>query len=103
MLLSEEKKNKFFVGICKFDLHIQNSHSLKEKRKVIKSLEEKLKNRFNISMCEFGELSLWQRTRLAIVTCSNEFKITESIIKSVIRYIEQDPSVMVVNSETEIL
>jgi len=40
------------VGTLKFRLHLRDCHSLKEKRRVIKSLKDQLNNKFNISVAE---------------------------------------------------
>lgn len=48
------------------------AHSLKEKRKQIKSLKERLKNRFNASVAEVGALDDWQRAVLGISMISND-------------------------------
>ncbi len=98
-----EKNKKFYVGVCSLDIHIQNCHSLKEKRRVISSLKEKLKNRFNIAMCEFGDQDLWQRSQIALVTCSNEMNKIERIINSSIEHISHIPLVTVLNSEFRVL
>ncbi|MGB3480166.1 MAG: DUF503 domain-containing protein [bacterium] len=81
--------SKLYVGQCTLDLHVPNCQSLKEKRRVIKSIKERLKNRYNVSVCEFGDLSLWQRTQLGIVTCGNERTIVDSTIKTVINFLER--------------
>lgn len=95
--------SKFYVGQCTFDLHIANSQSLKEKRRVIKSIKEKLKNRFNVAVCEFGDLALWQRSQLGIVTCSNDKTKVDSTIRMVTSFIERVHSVSLLNIEQSII
>jgi len=95
--------SKFFVGQCTFDLHVANSQSLKEKRRVIKSIKEKLKNRFNVAVCEFGDLSLWQRSQLSIVTCSNDRTVVDSTIKTVVNFIEGIHSVSLLSIKQSII
>jgi uncharacterized protein YlxP (DUF503 family) len=95
--------SKFYVGQCIFDLHVANSHSLKEKRRVIKSLKEKLKNRFNVAICEFGDLSLWQRSQICIVTCSNDHAMVDSTIRMVINFLERVHSVALLDIKQGII
>ncbi|MEO0095801.1 MAG: DUF503 domain-containing protein [candidate division WOR-3 bacterium] len=95
--------HKFFVGICDIDLHIENCHSLKERRRVLLSLKEKIKNHLNVAVCEFGDSALWQRSQLAIVTCSNTKKVVESTLGEVLKFIEHFPSVIILNSESRII
>ena len=95
--------SKFYVGQCTFDLHVANSQSLKEKRRVIKSIKEKLKNRFNVAVCEFGDLSLWQRSQLGIVTCSNDRAKVDSTIKMVTNFLEHVHSVSLLDIKQSII
>jgi len=70
---------------------IYNTHSLKDKRSVIKSLITKIRKDFNVSISEIDYQDLWQRTKLAIVTVANEFLYAEKIIQQVIKIIDHDP------------
>jgi uncharacterized protein len=65
------------VGIMILDLHTENSHSLKEKRHVVSSIKEKLKNKFNISMIESDYQDLWQKIQFAIAMVANSKTIIE--------------------------
>jgi uncharacterized protein YlxP (DUF503 family) len=95
--------SKCYIGRCILDLHIANSQSLKEKRRVIKSIKEKLRNRYNVAICEFGDLSLWQRSQLSIVTCSNDQTVADSTIKAVINFVEHNHAVELLDIEQDII
>lgn len=95
--------NKFFIGQGKLDLHIDNCQSLKDKRRVVKSLKERLKNHYNIALCEFGDLSLWQRTQLCFVTCCNDKSVVDSTMKKVIDFIDRVHSVTLLDFELHII
>jgi len=56
------------IGILTVKLHIPASNSLKAKRRVVKSIKERLRNRFNISVSEVDDHDKWQ---LAVVACAN--------------------------------
>ena len=60
------------VGLLTLDLHIPAANSLKSKRMVIKSLIEKIKNKFNVSVAEVDAQNLWQRSVIGIAYVSNE-------------------------------
>lgn len=96
-------EDKLFVGHGRLDLHIGNCQSLKDKRRVIKSLKEKLRNHYNIAICEFGDLSLWQRTQLAFVTCGNDKSIVDSTMKKVIDFLDKTHSVSLLDFKMEII
>jgi len=55
------------IGVLTLELRLENSHSLKEKRHVVKSLRDRLHNKFNVSVAEIDCQDLWQRATLAIV------------------------------------
>ncbi len=95
--------DRFFVGRCDVDLHIENCQSLKEKRRVVVSLKEKLKNRYNVAICEFGDLSLWQRTQLGVVTCGNSRQHVDSSLRKALDYVEKFRDVSLLNYDITII
>lgn len=60
------------IGVLTLDLHVAESHSLKEKRHVVKSLKDRLRDRFNVSVAEIDHLDSWQSSVVAVVTVSND-------------------------------
>jgi len=70
---------------------IYDTHSLKEKRSIMKRLIAKIRKDFNVSISEIDFQDLWQRTKLAIVTVSNEYQFAEKIIQEVLKTIDSSP------------
>lgn len=58
-----------YVGIYSFEIFLPDSHSLKEKRMVVKSVKAHLSNRVGCSIAEVDHHDVWQRARLTI-SCS---------------------------------
>ena len=58
------------IGVLTLELRLENSHSLKDKRHVVKSLKDRLRNKFNVSVAEIDYQDLWQRAVVAAVTVS---------------------------------
>ena len=77
-----------FVGICELQLFIHSSHSLKEKRFVVKSIKDQVMNRFNVSISEVEHLDKWQIAGLGIATVTNEQKIVQKTFDEIIKLIE---------------
>ena len=71
------------IGILTLDIHVESSHSLKEKRHVVKSLKDRLRERFNISVAEIDFLDSWQNSVVAAVTVSNDRVHAEQILHAV--------------------
>lgn len=78
------------IGSIVFDIYIPHATSLKEKRMVIRSLKEKLKSKFNVSVSEVGNQDLWQSAYIAVVMVSPEKKQTEKIMQSIINFVESN-------------
>lgn len=70
---------------------LYEGQSLKEKRSVIKRMNARLRKDFNVSVAELDYLDLWQRTKLGIVTISNERVHAEQVIQSVLAVIDSYP------------
>ncbi len=71
------------IGVLTLQIHVEHSHSLKEKRHVIKSVKDRLRERFNVSVAEIDHLDSWQNAVLAAVTVSNDRIHAEQILQAV--------------------
>ena len=91
------------VGVCHLDLIVSQGSSLKGKRKIIKSLLARVKDKFNVSIAEVGGHDLWQRAHVGICLVGNDKQFINSSLDKVIDYIEGMQSVEVVTSEMEFL
>ena len=89
------------IGVCKIWLRIPQSHSLKVKRRVIKSLVERLKNRFNIAIAEVEALNTHEAAVLAAVSVSNDAAHLNRLISHVITFIETNVDAELVDYKTE--
>lgn len=75
------------VGIMVLDLHSNSSHSLKEKRQIVSSMKEKLKNKWNISLIESDYQDLWQKIQIAIAMVANSKTIVEKAFDQIENFI----------------
>jgi len=92
------------IGLLKIELYIESSRSLKDKRRIIKSLIQKLKSKYsNLSVSEIELLNNWKKSIIAIVTVSNEITYINSVLDKVLNYINEGYNYQVVNSDIEIL
>jgi hypothetical protein len=60
------------VGCLYLELFLSEAQSLKDRRRVLKSLKDRLHQKFAVAAAEVGETDLWQKAELAIVSVSNE-------------------------------
>ncbi|HVN04563.1 MAG TPA: DUF503 domain-containing protein [Bryobacteraceae bacterium] len=71
------------IGVLTLEIVLENSHSLKDKRHVVKSLKERLRNKFNVAVAEIDYQDLWQRALVAAVTVSSDHGHAEQVLQSV--------------------
>ena len=71
------------IGVLTLHIHIEHSHSLKEKRHVVKGLKDRLRERFNVAVAEIDHLDSWQSAVIAAVTVSNDRVRAEQILSAV--------------------
>ena len=63
------------------DLHSRGLHSLKEKRHIVTSIKEKMRQKFNISIIESAYQDTWQEIQLAVTMVSNSKVIIEKVFQ----------------------
>ncbi|OEF99938.1 hypothetical protein BHF71_07005 [Vulcanibacillus modesticaldus] len=90
------------IGTGKIYLSANWVHSLKEKRMIVKSIIDKVKHRFNVSIAEVDKQDFHQSIVIGIACVSNDSKQANSIIQNVIDYIELNTDAIVENIEVEI-
>ena len=76
------------VAMC--ELHIPYAQSLKEKRMVVKSLRDKLRNRFEISANEVALQDLHQRARIAVAFISHDHASADSFLDKIHGFVESN-------------
>jgi uncharacterized protein len=76
------------IGVLTLELQISEAHSLKEKRHVVKSLKDRLRTKFNISVAEIDGQDTWQRSVIAAVTVSGDHERAEQVLQAVEREAE---------------
>ena len=91
------------VGLLTLDLHIPESHSLKEKRFVIKSLTDRIRNKFNVSVSEVDANDLWQRSVIGIAYISNETVMINRVFEQIRNMVDTIHTVQLINSTIELL
>jgi hypothetical protein len=91
------------VGVCHLELSIKESNSLKGKRRILKRVIARVKNKFNVSIAEVGNHDLWQSAQIGFCIVGNDKRFINSSLDKVIHFIEELNSAEIVNSEIELL
>jgi uncharacterized protein len=90
------------IGACEVRLIIMGARSLKEKRKVLKSIKDRL-SRMNVSVAEVDDNDKWQAAALGITLVSNDTGFINSVIDKIIQGIEENGEVEILSSRIEII
>ena len=90
------------IGTLEVDLYLEDSQSLKSRRRVIKGLIARLRQKFNVAVTEIGDKNLWQRTTLAMVSLSDDSKYLDGLLSTVLNYLEREKSVQVLDHRVRV-
>lgn len=71
------------IGVLTLELRIEDAHSLKDKRHVVKGLKDRLRHRFNVAVAEIDGHDTWQRAVVAAVTVAHERVRAEQVLQVV--------------------
>jgi len=72
------------IGVLQLELFIPQAGSLKTKRQALKSLKDKIRHKFNVSVAEIGGLDKWQRATLAIACVNSDKRLINSILSKIV-------------------
>jgi hypothetical protein len=73
------------IAVLSLELRIEGAQSLKDKRQVLRSLKDKLRGSFNVSVAELEQTDLWQRATLGIVSISSSRDYLSGLMQQVER------------------
>ncbi len=88
-----------FVAAVQFDLRLPLSHSLKEKRAIIRPIIDGLRNRFQVSVSEIDHQNLWQRAAIGVAVVGPSVGQVEEILAACERFVWSFPEIEVLSAE----
>lgn len=94
---------QLIVGLLTVDLFLPYSASLKEKRLVIKSIKDKVRNKFNVSIAEVDYQDKWQRAQLGVVQVGNDYIFIEKNMNAIFTLIESNGTAEITQHSLEFL
>jgi len=83
------------VGLLSVDLLISDALTLKDRRRVVKSLLDRLANRHNVSVADLGPDNAPHHASLAVACVANETSHVHTVLNAALRLIESEPRVVV--------
>lgn len=91
------------VGLCTVELFISDSQSLKDKRQVLLSLKDRLRDKFNLSVAEVEGQDLWQKAVLGLACVANDARHVNQVLEQALNVIRAIPTVEIIRSQIELL
>jgi len=89
------------VGIARVTIFVAGSHSLKEKRSVVRRVKDLVRQKFNVSIAEVGSNDVWQRAVVGLALVGNERRFVESQLDEVLSFIRGKAEVLDETKELE--
>ena len=90
------------VAIAQLTLIIHDNNSLKGKRKVVKSLIEKVRHRFEASVAEVEDHDLWQKAKIGIALVGNDARLLSTRLDQISSFIENQHMAEISESRVEL-
>jgi len=87
------------VGVLVIEILIYASSSLKEKRFTVRSIRDRLKNKYNVAVSEIDFQDKWQRSKIGIVTISNHQTHVENSLHQIFNYLDQADEYEIISYE----
>ncbi len=78
------------LGVARLSLYLAASHSLKDKRAVVRSVTQRLRNRFNLAVAEVDTQDDWQTATLGIACVSGDARHAEEMLGKAVAFVESE-------------
>jgi len=85
------------VGLLELDVRLPEAQSLKAKRMVIRSLRDRIRNKFNVSVAEVDGGDACQRGVIGIAHVSNEQQFSNQVLSKIVNLVENERAIEVVD------
>ena len=90
------------VAVARLILIIHDNNSLKGKRKVVKSLIEKVRHRFDAAIAEVEDQDKWQKAQLGVALVGNDAKLLEARLSQIMQFVENQHLAEIIDSQVEL-
>jgi uncharacterized protein YlxP (DUF503 family) len=91
------------IALLTLDIHIPHAHSLKDKRMILRSLRDRLRSKFNVSVAEVDHQDLWQRAQVSVVTVGSDEGFLQKVLQEASEEAERIAPDCMIQSNIEIV
>lgn len=89
------------VGTLEIRLVLRDARSLKDKRQVLKSIKDRLSNKFNVSIAEVDHQDEWQQATLGVAMAGTDKRYVNSVLSKLVDHLRFAPGAELVDYELE--
>ena len=90
------------VGTLKIELRLYDNRSLKGKRKIVRSMVDKVKHKFNVAVAEVGSNDKWQKIELGISTVGSDRRHIDASLNNILAFLDSLYLAEIVDTKAEI-
>lgn len=94
---------RMFVGVATLHLEVTDAMTLKDKRQVVRSLLARIRNTFNVSAAEVGNLGSHTMTTFGVAAVANDKNYVHGMLEKVADLAEREPRALLLDYEIEIM
>jgi len=91
------------IGVLQLELTVPDAMSLKDKRRVIKSLKDRIAHAHNVSIAEVGALDEHRRSIMGVAMVSNDSRYVEGALSKLVDFVKTVPQVNLDDYQIELL
>ncbi len=91
------------VGTLRVEFLVAGASSLKDKRRVVKSLKDRIRHKFNVSVAEVDFHELWQRSALGVAVVGTDGAFVSAVLEKILVLVQRDRSAQVLRHDIETL
>ena len=91
-----------WVAILRLEIAIPGARSRKDRRQVVKSLKDRIRNRFQVSCAEVDDRESWTRASLGVTACANEKPFLTDLSDKIVRYAGNDAGALLGRVEKDV-
>ncbi len=99
----QTRESAMNLGYCSLRFYLHGNNSLKGKRKVIRAIKDRLRNKFNVSVAEVGDQDVWQNIHLGIAAVSADAQYLDGLLKQVVNFVDNMHLAEMIDCQTEII
>ncbi len=91
------------VGVMKVDVALFDAQSLKDKRRVLQSFKQRVRDKFNVSISEVAHGDSPKRSQIGIALVCDESRVVHAQLDKIVEMFRHTPGLTLVDYQRELL